>query len=139
MNAMGHDIPNMIGVSQSGIAEAFSTLVPDYMPMGKTGMSDMSDMADMMDMPLPENTLPMMMGKGQFGPVEMGGMFTTLKVREALAKHDYQDPGDYQHPKGTVAKQVHDDLPPVKADPNMTMPKGVVEMNVRKPMGNMKH
>ena len=33
-------------------------------------------------MPLPENTLPMMMGQGPFGPLEMGGMFTVIKVRE---------------------------------------------------------
>lgn len=139
MNAMGHDIPNMIGVSQKGIADTFSKLVPDYMPMGKTGMSEMSDMAEMMAMPLPENTLPMMMGKGQFGPVEMGGMFTTLKVREALAKHDYNDPGDYKHPKGSLAHEVMNDLPTVKTAPNKSMPEGMVEMNVRKPRGNMKH
>jgi hypothetical protein len=30
---------------------------------------------------LPGNTLPMMTGFGQFGPLEMGGMFTVVKVR----------------------------------------------------------
>jgi hypothetical protein len=54
-------------------------------------------------MPLPENTLPMMTGFAQFGPVEMGGMFTVVKVREGLAAGDYKDPGWYQHPPGTVA------------------------------------
>jgi hypothetical protein len=33
----------------------------------------------------------------------MGGMFTTLKVRKGLARHDYKDPGWYKHPAGTVA------------------------------------
>ncbi|MDX1913948.1 MAG: copper oxidase [Methylophilus sp.] len=103
MNAMGHDFPNMIGVSQKGIAKEFSKLVPDYMSMGETGMSEMTDMAEMMEMPLPENTLPMMMGRGQFGALEMGGMFTTLKVRKALAQNDYADPGDYAFPKETSA------------------------------------
>ena len=37
-----------------------------------------------MQMPLPANTLPMMTGFGQFGPIEMGGMFTVMKVREGL-------------------------------------------------------
>jgi hypothetical protein len=40
---------------------------------------------------------------GPFGPIEMGGMFTTMKVREDLAPDDYGDPGWYAHPPGTVA------------------------------------
>jgi len=57
-------------------------------------------------MPLPENTLPMMTGFGQFGPIEMGGMFTVMKIRERLAANDYKDPGNYSHPPGTVAYEV---------------------------------
>ncbi len=57
-------------------------------------------------MPLPPNTLPMMTGTGPFGPIEMGGMFTVVKVREDLAAGDYRDPGWYQHPQGTVAHEV---------------------------------
>ena len=48
----------------------------------------------------------MMTGTGQFGPIEMGGMFTVLKIREGLARDDYRDPGPYQFPKGTVAYEV---------------------------------
>jgi len=62
----------------------------------------MADMGEM-EMPLPENTLPMMTGTGPFGPIEMGGMFTVVKVRDGLARDDYKDPGWYQHPPGTVA------------------------------------
>lgn len=40
----------------------------------------MADMGEM-EMELPENTFPMMTGTGPYGPIEMGGMFTTLKVR----------------------------------------------------------
>ena len=46
----------------------------------------------------------MMTGKGPFGPLEMGGMFTVLKVREGITCYD--DPGWYQHPEGTVAWRV---------------------------------
>lgn len=138
MNAMGHDFPNMIGISQKGIADTFSKLVPDYMPMGKTGMSEMIEMSEMMDMPLPENTLPMMMGKGQYGSLEMGGMFTTLKVRKEIAKNDFKDPEDYQHPKGSVAKAVTDNVPPAKRL-EMPMPKSEIEINVRKPIDHMNH
>ena len=56
-----------------------------------------------MEMPAPDNTLPMMTGTGQFGPIEMGGMFTVMKIREGLARDDYRDPGPYQNPPGTVA------------------------------------
>jgi manganese oxidase len=59
-----------------------------------------------MAMPLPSNTLPMMTGTGPFGPIEMGGMFTVMKVREDLAPGDYRDPGWYKHPQGTVAHEV---------------------------------
>ena len=45
----------------------------------------------------------MMTGTGPFGPIEMGGMFTVVKVRADLAPGDYRDPGWYQHPQGTVA------------------------------------
>ena len=44
----------------------------------------------------------MMMGKGPFGNIEMGGMFTVVKVRDKLRSYDI-DPGWYTHPQGTVA------------------------------------
>jgi hypothetical protein len=65
----------------------------------------MAEMAAM-KMPLPKNTLPMMTGTGPFGGIEMGGMFTVVKVREGLAPGDYRDPGWYKHPAGTVAYEV---------------------------------
>jgi hypothetical protein len=69
------------------------------MVMGERGMADMGEM----EMPLPDNTLPMMTGQGPFGPIEMGGMFTVVKVRDGLARGDYRDPGWYKQPPGTVA------------------------------------
>ena len=99
MNAMGHNIPTMIGIDHRGIAQKIMKLVPDYMVMGERGMADMGEM----EMPLPENTLPMMSGQGPFGPLEMGGMFTVVKVREGMARNDYKDPGWYKHPEGSVA------------------------------------
>jgi len=53
------------------------------MAMGETGMGNM------MEMGRPKNTLPMMTVDGPFGPVEMGGMFTILKVGR---HHDLQRP-----------------------------------------------
>ena len=99
MNAMGHDVPTMIGVDQRKIAEKIVRIIPDYMAMGSKGMADMGTM----QMPLPENTLPMMSGNGPFGPIEMGGMFTTVKIRPNQKPGDYSDPGWYRHPQGSVA------------------------------------
>jgi FtsP/CotA-like multicopper oxidase with cupredoxin domain len=107
MNAMGHDVPTMIGVDHRGVAEKINKLLPDYMVMGERGMAEMGDM----EMPLPDNTLPMMGGQGPFGPMEMGGMFTVVKIREGLARGDYKDPGWYRHPKGGVACEWKGALP----------------------------
>lgn len=52
--------------------------------------------------PISKNAMSMTMGKGPFGIIEMGGMFTVVKVRDQLQSYD-QDPGWYDHPKGTVA------------------------------------
>jgi manganese oxidase len=100
MNAMGHAVPTMIGVDQRGIAEKINRLVPDYMVMGDRGGA----MGDM-EMPLPDNTLPMMSGQGSFGGIDMGGMFTTVKIRKGLARNDYRDPGWYQQPPGSGAHE----------------------------------
>jgi hypothetical protein len=100
MNAMGHDVKTYIGVDKRDIRKQISRLVGGgYMPMGSAGMAEMGEM----EMAAPDNTLPMMTGFGQFGPIEMGGMFSVVKVREGLAADDYKDPGWYRHPQGTVA------------------------------------
>jgi manganese oxidase len=98
MNAMSHDVPNMIGVKQGAAEEKVRRVLPGYMAMGENGMGGM------MDMGAPRNTLPMMSGKGPFGPIEMGGMFTVIKVRDGLTSYD--DPGWYIHPPGTLARKV---------------------------------
>ena len=103
MNAMGHGVPNTIGVDQSGVEKTIRSMLPGYMAMGKDGMAEHQDHTNMGHMQGPENTLPMMTGKAQFGNVEMGGMFTVVKVRDDLAAGDYRDPGFYRNPKGTVA------------------------------------
>jgi hypothetical protein len=99
MNAMGHDIPTMIGVDHRGVAKKINNLIPDYMVMGERGMADMTEM----EMPIPDNTIPMMTGEGPFGSVEMGGMFSVLKVRRDQKPGDYKNPGWYKNPEGTVA------------------------------------
>jgi hypothetical protein len=133
MNAMGHDVPTMIGVDHRGVVERINKLIPDYMLMGERGMADMGEM----EMPLPDNTLPMMTGSGPFGAMEMGGMFTVVKVREGLARHDYKDPGWYQHPAGTVAYEWKGEAPRAERAAGETP--GGTELNIRKPSGHAGH
>jgi FtsP/CotA-like multicopper oxidase with cupredoxin domain len=98
MNQMGHGLPNMLGVDRKRVDEAVRPLLPDYMTMGEHGMGAMADMR----MPGPKNSIAMRGGKGPFATIDMGGMFTIIKVREELSSYD--DPGWYQHPAGTVSE-----------------------------------
>jgi hypothetical protein len=108
MNAMGHEVKTYIGVDKKDLRKTIAKLVGSgYMPMGSAGMAEMGEM----EMPAPDNTLPMMTGFGQFGPIEMGGMFSVVKVREGLAANDYKDPGWYENPPGTVAFEWQGDRP----------------------------
>jgi hypothetical protein len=91
-----------------------------------------------MRMPLPENTLPMMTGDGPFGGIEMGGMFTTLKVREGLARGDYKDPGWFQHPKGTLAHEWTGALPDAPRAPGAPPAADTPAVNVTRD-GGMQH
>ena len=137
MNAMGHDVPTMIGVDHQGVAAKINQLVPGYMVMGERGMADMGEM----QMPIPDNTLPMMAGDGPFGAIGMGGMFTTVKVRKDQKTGDYRDPGWYKHPAGTLAYEWTGALPePVRGQgAGKPMSKSGVEMTVRKPAGHSGH
>ncbi len=100
MGPMSHEAPNMLGVSLDGIEPQVRDLVPGFMHMGETGGGMMGEM----NMGGPKNTLPMMTGTGQFGAIEMGGMFTVIKIRPGI--NTDKDPGDYRFPAGTVARPV---------------------------------
>jgi FtsP/CotA-like multicopper oxidase with cupredoxin domain len=134
MNAMGHQVPNLIGVDHRGVAKKINDLIPGYMVMGEKGGS-----MGGMQMPLPENTLPMMTGQGPFGGVEMGGMFTVLKVREGLARGDYKDPGWYKHPPGTLAREWTGELPAAPRAQAAAGSPGDVMLDARKPTGHSGH
>jgi manganese oxidase len=129
MNAMGHDVPTMIGVDHTGLAKKITKLIPDYMVMGERGMADMAEM----EMPLPDNTAPMMTGQGPFGALEMGGMFTTVKVRRDQPRGDFRDPGPFKHPSGTVAYEWTGTLAePARLQPEPASP-SAANVRVRKP------
>lgn len=104
MNAMNHDIPNVLGVDQNDLQKKLDALVPGSMAMGTTGMSEHAAHAEHMGT-LP-NTLPMMTGAGPYGNIEMGGMFTVIKIRKGLTS--YEDPGWFKAPAGTVAWKVEE-------------------------------
>ncbi len=143
MNAMGHAMPNLIGVDHRGVAKKINKLIPDYMVMGERGMADMTEM----EMPIPDNTAPMMTGEGPFGSVEMGGMFSVLKVRKDQKPGNYKDPGWFKHPKGTVAHEYTGPLAEparFKSEGGQSMPRvqkssPVTEVQIRKPTSHNGH
>jgi FtsP/CotA-like multicopper oxidase with cupredoxin domain len=103
MNQMGHNVPNMVGVKQGNLDSKIDRLLPGYMTMGQAGMGDMAQM----HMSGPRNSIAMLGGKGPFGAIDMGGMFTVIKIRAGITNYD--DPGYYQHPQGTVAERATED------------------------------
>ncbi|MFM9966994.1 MAG: multicopper oxidase family protein [Burkholderiales bacterium] len=143
MNAMGHDFPNLIGIDHRGLARQITNLIPDYMVMGERGMADMTEM----EMPLPDNTIPMMTGDGPFGSVEMGGMFSVLKVRRGQKPGDYSNPGWFEHPPGSVAFEWTGSLSePARfateggqSMPRVQSPAKQTEVRVKKPNGHTGH
>lgn len=105
----------MILIRPIGVEAKIRQMLPGYMAMGENGMAEHQDHTDSGHMKGPENTLAMMAGKGPFGNIEMGGMFTVVKVRDGIAPGDYSDSGRYRNPTGTVAKRVSSD--PAFGDP----------------------
>ncbi len=99
MNQMAHDLPNMTGVPLGATEQKIRKLLPGYMEMGANGMGEMAEM----NMGGPKNWVPMMGGRGPFGSVGMGGMFTVFQVRETLGAGA---PGPYQAPAGTRARKL---------------------------------
>ena len=97
MTQMGHGLPTMVGVDTRRLDRRMARVLPEYMSMGTTGMGGMGEMG----MAIPPNSLPMRGGPGPFGYVDMGGMFTVLKVRD---DPDRADPaGWHEHPAKTVS------------------------------------
>jgi FtsP/CotA-like multicopper oxidase with cupredoxin domain len=103
MTQMGHGLPSLIGIDTAGLDERLNRLLPSYMTMGETGMGGMGEMR----MPVPPNSLPMVGTPGPHGTIDMGGMFTVLKVRDGITS--YEDPGWYQQPPGTSARPATED------------------------------
>jgi len=98
MNQMGHGLPNLLGIDPGSTQKHLSTLTPGTMVMGTTGLGEMSEM----QMGAPRNSIPMLGGDGPYGTIDMGGMFTIVKIRDDM--NYTHDPGWYS--KGPRAKRV---------------------------------
>ncbi len=113
MNQMGHGLPNLLGVDAANTERRLNALAPGTMVMGTTGMGDMSEMQQMTA--TPRNSIAMRGGPGPYGAIDMGGMFTIVKIRDDM---DYgRDPGWYEQPRGTSAYRV-DSMSTTPAPPN---------------------
>lgn len=111
MNQMTHGLPNLTGIDKGNIENKIKEYYPEFMGlMNINGMNEMFQMygsRKMMEMTkgkkMPSNLSPIG-SPGPHGIIEMGGMFTIFKVREGIT--NYNDPGWYIHPEGTVAQMV---------------------------------
>ena len=97
MTQMGHGAPSMIGANTRALDARLARVLPRAMTMGQTGMASMGAM----HMPMPAGSAPMRPSPGPFSPIDMGGMFTIIKVRDNPTAAD--EKGWYAHPAGTVA------------------------------------
>jgi hypothetical protein len=97
MNQMGHAKPTFVGTDPRTLDRRMARVLPGYMTM--TSMAGMGEH----DMPAPENSIPMRGARGPFSYIDMGGMFTVLKIRHRPTPTDRD--GWYAHPPGTVARQ----------------------------------
>ncbi|MBC7174473.1 MAG: copper oxidase [Polyangiaceae bacterium] len=104
MNQMGHASPHAVGADAERLRRSVGRVVPGYMPMGANGMGEMSEM----EMPYPDNSVPMLGARGQFGTIDMGGMVTVFKVRRELPR-DGEEVGWYSMPRGTLAREATND------------------------------
>ncbi len=131
MNQMGHKAPNLIGVRPGKLDKKVSTLIPGYMSMGESGMADMGEMG----MPVPRNSIPMVGAQGKHDYIDMGGLFTIVKVRENLTSYD--DPGWYENPPGTLASLASNDE--LQRDLGEIPDAKPMDNNMKMDHGNMDH
>jgi manganese oxidase len=131
MNQMGHKAPNLIGVRPGKLDKRVSTLLPGYMTMGESGMADMGEMG----MPVPRNSIPMVGMQGKHDYIDMGGLFTIVKVRENLTS--YGDPGWYENPPGTLASLASNDE--LQRDLGKIPEANPMDNNMKMDHGNMDH
>lgn len=136
MNQMGHPDPNEVGVDAERLDEVIRPSLPEFRAMGQAGMAGMAEHAPRFEetaypqadrpepaphenhthqehderpheMELPNNSVAMKVTEGPFGPIEMGGMFTVVMVRDRLPERPEQIEW-YDHPDDTVAREATD-------------------------------
>ncbi len=110
MNQMGHNLPNLTGIEKDALDIRIRHFFPNFTGlMGTNGMQAMFEMygknhkTHHAPTSIPSNLSPIG-NPGPFDVIELGGMFTILKVRDDLVTYD--DPGWYLHPAGTTAQAV---------------------------------
>lgn len=93
MNQMSHDLPNMVGADTSDVDSRIRDLIEGFsMSHGTKGMpNDMTRTG----LPIPDNSIPMLGKKFQFGQTVMGGMATVLRVRDDLDSYEDTEPYDF--------------------------------------------
>ena len=98
MNQMGHDVANMVGADTRALDAA---LEPRRPRLHDDGHDRHGRDGEMRDADAAEQPSRCAAATGPFGDIDMGGMFTVLKVRDDPGSADAE--GWFRHPEGTVA------------------------------------
>jgi len=95
---------------------SYNGMIANTFVMGTSGIGDMAKMS----MPLSDNTIAMTSGWSPYGPIEMGGMLSVVKVRYGIDADDYSDPGWYQNPSGALPEFASNNSPKTTLIPKPT-------------------
>jgi len=102
MNQMAHNLPNLLSIEKGSIEEKIKKYFPEF--KGLMGTNGMGEMFQHSRTHLRLPNLSPLGSPGPFGIIELGGMFTLLKVRDHLPQKG--EIGWYKHPNGTVAEAI---------------------------------
>lgn len=108
MNQMGHDTPSFVGADVAKLDAKMRRVVPSYMTMGAAGMGGHA----LHGMESPANSIPMKGGPGPYGYIDMGGMFTILKVRDGAPSDWHPTTPEEQARLATAAELAEDGVDP---------------------------
>ena len=80
MIAMVQGTPIQTGIDQSGVEEKIRKISPGFLPLMRYGMAEQQEHTGGRNQG-PANKTAIMVGKGLFGIMEMGGIVTVVKIR----------------------------------------------------------
>ncbi len=100
LNQMGQKLPNNVRIQSNDLENRIRKFIPEFRFLGVAELSNMTESG----LAYPENSIPLDGLTGRWGNfTTLGGMTAILRIRDKT--DNYKDPGPYDFPEGTSAKQ----------------------------------